>query len=576
MPEARPDERSPRPSAPPTLVRPRHDGELGFVRRPMVRWLDPHQLLGTAARVVASGFTTSYTDSRELQVHMAAEVYDRSAGDELWFDYVADLGDGWNSTYTVAWLLSQDHVDVELDGQAHHLPRGPLLVMGGDQVYPVPTRTQYENRLLGPYRAALPCPPPGRPPELLAIPGSHDWYDGLVNFVNVFCRRRPIGGRQTIQSRSYFAVRLPHRWWLWGIDTQFGDFLDESQLAYFAEAAQEMADGDQVVVCMAKEVESGRRSSEVCSDRTLAYLEREVVAPAGGRVTLYLKSGRHHYCRYAEAGGERHLVTAGGGGSFLHPTHGLAETVEPPGDNGGRAFAKAAVYPSEAFSRRLRKRVWLLPAYNLPLAAALGAVQVLVVFMLNLHLSDAHQGVGFADLVRALWQSPSAFLLIVSVIALFGAMIRLAHDARGLPRVVIALGHSALQTGGLALVIVVASALASPFDGAPSLLAFLALVWVFGGVGGVLGVSAYLWATNHMGFHANEAFAPLHHADQKNFLRLHVGPSGDLTVYPIGVERAGRRWRFDPGAEPHAPWLVPDGRAPAPHLVEAPIVLERR
>ena len=322
---------------------------------------------------------------------------------------------------------------------------------------------------------------------------------------------------------------------------------------------------------MAKEVESGRKSTEVCSNRDLAHLEREVVMPAGGRIALYLKSGRHHYARYEAAEGGAQLVTAGGGGAFLHPTHDLPETTDPPGVDGAGPYRRAAVYPSARKSRRLRKRVWLLPAYNLPLAVALGAIQVVVVFMLTLHLDERHRHVGFGDLLRALWESPTAFLLIIAVIASFGAMIRLAHDATGVARLLIGIGHSALQFGGLGAAIVVASRLTSAVDGAPGLVAFLGVVWVLGGVGGVLGVSGYLWATNSLGYHGNEAYAPLHHMDQKNFLRLHIDASGGLTLYPIGVDRVGRKWRFDPEGEAHAPWLVAVDVPPRPHLIEPPV-----
>jgi len=551
--------------------RPASSIELGFIRRPMVRWLDPHQLLDTSARVLASGLLTSYTDSRELQALVAGGVFDRSQGSELCLDYVADLGDGFNSTYTVARLLACQHLEVGDGDQSHRTERGSILVMGGDQVYPVPTRSNYENRLLGPYRAARPCPAAAGS-DLFAIPGSHDWYDGLVNFSNIFCRQRSIGGWRTCQTRSYFALRLPHRWWLWGVDMQFGDYLDEAQLAYFTDAAQAMARGDRIIVCMAKEVESGRKSAEVCSDRNLGYLEREVVKPAGASVALYLKSGRHHYCRYQDRDGSSQLITAGGGGAFLHPTHDLPERTDAPGDGEAGSFELAAVYPSRGASNRLRKRVWLLPAFNLPLAAVLGAIQVLVVFMLGLHLHNRHRSVGFADLARALWDSPTAFLLIIFVIATFGAMIRLAHDAKGIPRLLIGLGHSMLQFGGLAAVIVVASALSTPLgDGPSGLVTFLALVWVLGGVGGVLGISGYLWATNRLGYHGNEAFAPLHHQDQKNFLRIHIGADGALTVYPVGIERVGRRWRYCPDAAADSPWLAPDGPEPKAHLIEAPI-----
>lgn len=559
-------------------ARPASDAELGFARRPMVRWLDPGQLLDTSARVVASGLLTSYTDSRELEALATGGIFDRSEQAELWLDYVADLGDGFNSTYTVARLLARPHLELGDPGRGNRTERGAILVMGGDQVYPVPTRSNYENRLLGPYRAARPCPD-AEAAELFAIPGSHDWYDGLVNFSNIFCRRRSIGGWATCQSRSYFALALPQRWWLWGVDMQFGDYFDEAQLAYFADAARDMAPGDRVIVCMAKEVESGRKSAEVSSERTLGYLQHQVVEPAGATVALYLKSGRHHYCRYRDQHSSAQLITAGGGGAFLHPTHDLPERIDDPGDGDDTAgsFELAAVYPSRAASKRLRKRVWLLPIFNLPLATVLGGIQVLVVFMLGLHLHDRHRFVGFSDLGRALWDSPTAFLLIIVVIATFGAMIRLAHDATGVPRVLIGAGHSLLQFGGLAAVIVAASALSTPLGEGPyGLAAFLALVWVLGGIGGVLGISGYLWATNTAGYHANEAFAPLHHQDQKNFLRLHIDTNGTLTVYPVGIERVARRWKFCPDADADAPWLAPDGPEPNAHLIEAPITFSRR
>ncbi|MEA2843752.1 MAG: hypothetical protein QOJ69_1423 [Actinomycetota bacterium] len=556
------------------MPRPATEADLGFERRPMVRWLDPHQLVDTSARVLASGLVTSYTDSRELQALAGGGVVDRSDQDELWFDYVSDLGDGWNSTYTIARLLAQDKLDLTHDAESHPTRRGGILVMGGDQVYPVPTRTQYENRFLGPYRAARPCSPDGSGPELFAIPGSHDWYDGLVNFSNIFCRQRAIGGWTTAQTRSYFALRLPHRWWLWGVDLQFGDYLDEAQVAYFARAASEsMEPGDRIIVCMAKEVESGRKSTEVCSDRSLGYLEREVVQPAGGDVVLYLKSGRHYYARYEEVDGPSQLITAGGGGAFLHPTHDLPERTDAPGDGAPASYRRATVYPSRTRSKKLRKRIWFLPVFNIPLAGVLGGVQVLLVFMLGLHLDGRHTSIGFGDLPRALWESPIAFLLIILTIVSFGAMIRLAHDATGASRLLIGLTHSTLQFVGLAVVIVVASRLAASLgDGVASLLAFLAIVWVFGGIGGVVGISGYLWATNCLGFHANEAYAPLHHADDKNFLRLHIDGDGALSIYPIGVDRVGRKWRLCPDADTGAPWLEPDGDEPEPHLIEPPIV----
>jgi hypothetical protein len=561
---------------PPRMARPSREADLGFVRRPMVRWLDPHQLVDTAVRVLLSGIFSAYADNRDLQALVPAEVPDRSTGPELWFDYVADLGDGWNSTYTVAGLLAADELDLDWDGERHHTVRGRVLVLGGDAVYPVPKAAEYENRMLGPYRSALPSVS-GEAPEILAIPGSHDWYDGLVNFTSIFCRDRWIGAWRTRQRRSYFAVKLPNGWWLWGIDIQFGAYIDETQLQYFADVAAERVEpGDRIILCMAKEVESGRSQAEIHSDRDVEYLEREVIEPSGARLLLYLKSGKHYYSRYKEEEGARHHITSGGGGAFLHPTHNLPERMALPGGQGSPSYRQAATYPSAAVSKGLRKRIWLLAPYNLPLAALFGTVQVLLAFMLSLHLGDRHLSVGLGDLRRALWNSPTAFLLIVLMIVSLAAMVRFAHDATGVARYLLGLVHSILQLGSVAAVMIVSSRLsgAGGLRGVWSLVVFLALVGLLGGVGGTVGMSGYLWATNCLGFHGNEGYAPLHHQDLKHFLRLHIDAAGDLTVYPIAVDRVGRKWELRPDDGPDQPWFAPVGAAPQPHLIEAPFRID--
>jgi hypothetical protein len=573
VPESEPSEAAPenQPVCPPRPSSEAHS-ELGFVRKPMVRWLDPHQLIDTASRVVISGLFSSYADRREMQALAEAEVIDHSEGSEMWLDYVADLGDGWNSTYTVARLLATEKLELDWEGESHPTQRGRILVMGGDQVYPVPKRSEYENRMLGPYRSALPCVREDHP-ELVALPGSHDWYDGLVNFTSIFCRGRWIGGWKTRQHRSYFAVKLPHRWWLWGIDIQFGAYVDEAQLTYFSDVAGQVEAGDRIILCLAKEVESGRSTAEIYSDRNLEYIEREILEPSGAQVLLQLESGRHYYCRYAEDEGPRQHITSGGGGAFLHPTHHLEEHVEQTGDSGQSRYTRVTAYPSPEVSRKLRKRVWLLPPYNLPLAAVLGAVQVLLAFMLGLHLRDRYVALDPRKLWLAVWESPTAFLLIVVMIATTGAMVRFVHEAGGLTRLLLGFVHSALQVVSVAAVMIASSRLSSAIGlrGVPGLLSFLGLVALLGGVGGTLGLAGYLWATNCLGFHGNEAFAPLHHPDLKHFLRLHIDASGSLTVYPIGIERVGRDWRLNPEAPPEAPWFEPDGPEPAMHLIEKPI-----
>ncbi len=309
---------------------------LGFTRRPMVRWLDPHQLVDTAGAVVVSGVFSSYADNRELQSLQPAEVFDRSDAPELWLDYVADLGDGWNSTYSVASLLAAEELKLEWEGEAVATERGRISIMGGDQVYPVPKHTEYENRLLGPYRSALPCPPAGADaPELFAIPGSHDWYDGLVNFTSIFCRNRWVGGWRTRQRRSYFALALPGGWWLWGVDIQFG-YLTQALIEYFAGVARDrLKEGDRIVLCMAKEVESGRSDEETHSDR-----ERRLPGPGGDPA----ERRRAHRVPQERQAPLRPLLSSR---TDLHPAQRAARALTPA------CRAARALHPAQRAARAL-------------------------------------------------------------------------------------------------------------------------------------------------------------------------------------------------------------------------------
>ncbi len=308
------------------------------------------------------------------------------------------------------------------------------------------------------------------------------------------------------------------------------------------------------------------------------YLEREIIQPSGAELLLYLKSGKHYYSRYEAQDGRRHHIESGGGGAFLHPTHNLPQRrVDLPAADGATAYRRAGTYPSAALSKRLRKRIWLMPAYNVPLAAVFGTVQVLLAFMLGLHLEDRHVSLGVDDLLQAMWESPTAFLLSLLVLASLVGMVRFAHDASGIGRILLGLAHSTLQVASVAGVMIAASHLSSAggLEGAWSLLAFLGLVWLLGGISGMMGMAGYLWVTGYLGLHGTEAYAPLHHQDQKHFLRLHIQPDGALTVYPIGVDRVGRKWKLCPRAPAHAPWFGSDGPEPEPHLIEQPITIGR-
>ena len=268
------------------VPRPKTERELPFVRQRAVRWFNAGVLGPTRIRMALSSAFARFFDKRELEASVEAHPLRHWAdAPELWIDFIADTGDGFDPTYTVAWLASRPHLP--LDTVERPLPRADLVVFGGDEVYPVGSADAYQQRFVGPYQAALPKTTAGARRELYAIPGNHDWYDGLTGFVRLFCQGKEVGGRQTCQSRSYFALQLPHRWWLWGVDIQLDSSIDGPQLAFFEEVAAEMAPGDRVVLCTGKPSWVDARSTPQ-GYRGLADLEDRLITPRRARLMLSL------------------------------------------------------------------------------------------------------------------------------------------------------------------------------------------------------------------------------------------------------------------------------------------------
>ena len=84
-----------------------HADDLGFLPSDPVRWLSPSELWRAGIKVVLSSLFANYADKREVQqaLPVKALAVPADAGGELWLDFVADIGDGFDATYTVALLL---------------------------------------------------------------------------------------------------------------------------------------------------------------------------------------------------------------------------------------------------------------------------------------------------------------------------------------------------------------------------------------------------------------------------------------------------------------------------------------
>jgi hypothetical protein len=562
----------------------------------MVRWFDPVQLAGTGVQVGVSAVFGSYSDKREIQAALApaAEPHREHADDdELWLDYVADLGDGFEATYTVAQFLARPSLRVERGDRGFDTERGRILVMGGDQVYPTATRTEYENRLVGPYRAALPFVHPD-PPKVYAIPGNHDWYDGLTNFIRIFCRRQWIGAWQSTQERSYFALQLPHRWWLWAIDIQFDTYIDEPQLDYFRRARAMLEEGDRLILATGKPswTDSMKPHPEP-SYANLAYFEDELLKGTKAKLAVVVSGDKHHYARYEDASATRQRITSGGGGAYLFPTHHLADAIEL--EEGRKetqrkvSYELKAEYPPRRVSSLLRwAALWRLPLRNRGMVGFLSILYVGLALLLLVPLRrEISNGVGLGDVLPlardAFWGRWGIF----AAMAAAPLFVLFAGVRRVWVRALIGWAHTVPHVLVLALAVAVSAWLLVGLLGAPAwTIAIAALAAALAAPLGAAVLGLYLALADvaysrspdrlrGLDRHANEVFSCQGIEDWKSFLRFHVGPDGRLTIYPIGIERVARarELRFNRTDEPRAPYFtVPDEvRA---QLIEDPVVCD--
>src|SRR6185436_690887 len=109
-------------------------------QRSMVQWFDPPLLLRTTTEVLVStifgghsdyrliealavgndtphDYTKTYreeTDGQYLRDELDNCVVDESQSprEDIWIDYVADTGDGWNPTYCIAYYLAQPELSL--------------------------------------------------------------------------------------------------------------------------------------------------------------------------------------------------------------------------------------------------------------------------------------------------------------------------------------------------------------------------------------------------------------------------------------------------------------------------------
>lgn len=372
-------------------------------------WLSPVPLFKSRNDMLAHLFGDPTDQQRQRWVATQIEggtdpelTERRYAGREhISFLVLGDTGEGDASQYCVVpGLLNQ------ADGT-------DFTYIVSDVVYPAGGVNEYENKFYRPYQ--------DYPAPIYAVPGNHDWYDGLHGFMRHFCgarvgpqhsagksrtgslvkraalrllwreapqpdeeklrQMRALRGRpeqQGDQPASYFALEAGPLL-LVGIDTGIMERLDHEQGAWLEWISRTSAKPKILLTGTPLYSDGTRRPVPIeGSHRTVDDIVRDrehnYLAAIGG--------DRHNYQRYPVRVGDGRTIqyiVSGGGGAFLHDTH-----LIPRVDLSGVDEDAFRCYPlrgdslsllSESYQQRLG---WLLGNLYIPpgQAAALMAEHI--------------------------------------------------------------------------------------------------------------------------------------------------------------------------------------------------------
>lgn len=526
-------------------------------------WMRPNQpdeLLTEAAKVLEARANASGTSAPPRSLV-------EGLGRPLWIDFAADTGDDRDVSARVGAMLAATYDVDDGNGGRMLLPRGDMLVFGGDVAYPVATADEIYKRLVLPWNEELRrVGASGQKRVLLGVPGNHDWYDGLDGFGRLFRRRiaepfraddhdtTPRLGRRLRERTGRNVGLVARSMHLDEVGSMYGLLISFSkgvkaffrgtairrrrrlvlrgyepiqEASYFALPLTENLDlwgadrqlgrvdfRQRAYFTERRKKEPRRAVLFVAGDPALAYGHRN--DPGARMLTacrlnlerdriLYLAGDFHHYERRA-VGKSMHVI-AGGGGAFLHGTR-----VAPYPAKAGNP---AAAYPDGAATRKL--------ALQVPVKLMIGRAGLLVhlafALIASFEIGAAHRGMGAIVLTSA---GVSAVLsLILYFIALQG------HATRA-QRLLLAIPFG-VAMGMLATVL----RLSLPH--LPFHLADWA-VFVACAFAGSLLFGVYLTVLTLLGIEHQQAFTVLGHPGYKHFVRLCVTPDGKVEAWTIGKD----------------------------------------
>ncbi len=306
-------------------------------------WLNPAVLFRSRNDVLARWFGDPTDDERRRWVgRQLAEgvspdfVIERDDPEAFSFMLLGDTGEGDAPQYAV------------VPGFLKMSEGTRFAVISSDVIYPTGSVNEYGTKFFRPYK--------DYDAPIYAVPGNHDWYDGLGGFMRIFCgapelppATRPkafsaawirrlfwknpdvpdearLAEAQSLRSRPSQRVTQPGPYWaidagplrIVGIDTGIIGGIDRDQGEWLRRVSagpkpKILVTGKPIYVDGAYHpcaIEGGGTVDEIVRDPACNY-----VAAIGGDI--------HNYQHYPVRVGDRVIeyVVSGGGGAFMHATH---------------------------------------------------------------------------------------------------------------------------------------------------------------------------------------------------------------------------------------------------------------